>query len=677
MKKTFLFLLIIISAISIQAQKRALTVEDLWNMKRIGAYDVSPDGKTIAFAVTTYNMDANKGNSDIWLIDSNGKNLRPLKNSEANESAPKFSPDGKTIAYQLKGQIWTSDYEGKNDSQLTNIYTGASGMIWSKDGKKILFVSSVYPDCTTPDCNEQKDKDAEESKVKAKIFTELMYRTFNDWRGDKRSHLFLYDLQTKEYYDLMLGSKSDCPPVDLGSSQDYSISPDGKEIAFVMNPDKVLATSTNNEVYIINVADIKKDSPSTIKKISKSPGNDNHPVYSPDGRNIAFKSMARAGFEADKYSLMLYNRSSGELRNITEKLDISIGQIVWSPDGKYIYYDAANKIYNSVYRFDVGAGENLLFLSEGINNDMNITADGQLIYFKRQHNNMPYEIFSLKTNGGGIEQITSVNKDLLSQIQFGEFDTFWSEGSDGAKVQSIIVKPPFFNSNKKYPLLFLIHGGPQGHWNDDFHYRWNSQLFASKGYVIVAPNPRGSTGYGQRFTDEISGDWGGKVYTDLMNACDYALENFKFIDSKNTFAAGASYGGYMINWILGSSDRFNALVSHAGVYNLESMWGTTEELWFPEWEFKGTPWENRGMYERWSPHRKADNFKTPTLVIHGGFDFRVPEGQAMELFSSLQRKGVPSKFLYFPDESHFVTKPQNSSLWWNTVFDWFDQYKKN
>jgi dipeptidyl aminopeptidase/acylaminoacyl peptidase len=671
-------LIIIISIIQIYAQqKRTMTVEDLWNMKRIGAYDVSPDGKTIAFTVTTYNMESNKGNSDIWLIDADGKNLRPLKHSDVNESTPKFSPDGKTIAYQFKGQIWSCDFDGKNDLQLTNIYSGASGMVWSKDGKKILFVSSVYPECTTQECNEQKDKELEESKVKAKIFTELMYRTFNDWRGEKRSHLYLFDVRSKEYIDLMLGSKSDCPPVDLGSNQDYSISPDGEEIAFTMNPDKMLATSTNNEVYLINVKDINKDAPTTYKKISKSIGNDNQPVYSPDGKYIAFRSMERAGFEADKYTLMIYNRMNGEIRNLTEKLDISVGQIIWSPDGKYIYYDAANQVNNSIYRFEIATENNMLFFNEGINNDLIMASSGQLIYLKRQRNNMPYEIFSLKTNGGGIEQITFTNKELLGEIQFGEFNTFWSDGAEGAKVQSIIIKPPFFDPNKKYPLLFLIHGGPQGHWSDDFHYRWNTQLFASKGYVVVAPNPRGSTGYGQKFTDEISGDWGGKVYVDLINACDYALANFKFIDAKNSFAAGASYGGYMINWILGNTNRFNALVSHAGVFNLESMWGTTEELWFPEWEFKGAPWENRSMYEKWSPHRKADNFKTPTLVIHGGFDFRVPEGQAMELFSSLQRKNVPSKFLYFPDESHFVTKPQNSRLWWNTIFDWFNQYKKN
>jgi len=678
MKRLILLLMITLSAFHLNAQnKRTLNVEDLWNMKRIGSYDVTTDGKTIAFAVTTYSMDENKGNSDIWLIDSNGKNLHPFKNTEVNESDPKFTPDGKKIAFSKKGNYWICDLDGSNELQLTNLYSGASGLVWSNDGKKILFVSSVYPDCATQECNEQKDKAAEESKVKAKIITELMYKTWNDWRGDKRSHLFLYDLESKEYFDLMQGSTSDCPPIDLGSSQDYSFSPDGKEIAFVMNTDKMLAASTNNDIFIINIGDVKKNSVTPIKKISKSLGNDNQPVYSPDGKYIAFRSMARAGFEADKQTIVLYNRLNGELKNISDNLDISIGQIVWTPDNKYIFYDAANEINNSIYRLDISNGNNLLFVKESVNNDMKISKDGQTIFFKRQKSSVPYEIFSLKTKGGGSEQLTNINQELLSQITFGELNTFWSDGAEGAKVQSIIIKPPFFDANKKYPMMFLIHGGPQGHWTDDFHYRWNTQMFAAKGYVVVATNPRGSTGYGQKFTDEISGDWGGKVYIDLMNAYDYALKNFNFIDPKNTFASGASYGGYMISWILGHTDRFNALICHAGVYNLESMYGGTEELWFPEWEFQGTPWENRAMYERWSPHRYANNFKTPTLVVHGAFDFRVPEGQAFELFTTLQRKGVPSKFLYFPDEYHFVVKPQNARLWWKTVFEWCEQFKKN
>jgi len=269
-----------------------------------------------------------------------------------------------------------------------------------------------------------------------------------------------------------------------------------------------------------------------------------------------------------------------------------------------------------------------------------------------------------------------LNNDVLAQVEFEPLETFWCEGANGDKVQSILIKPPFFDPNKKYPMIFLIHGGPQGHWADDFHFRWNIQLFASKGYVVVAPNPRGSTGYGQKFTDEISLDWGGKVYTDLMNAYDYALKNYNFIDSRNTFAAGASYGGYMINWIEVHTDRFNALVNHDGVFNLESEYGTTEELWFPEWEFGGTPWQNRELYQKWSPHMYIQNAKTPMLIIHGANDFRVPEEQAFQLFTSLQKLGIESKLLYFPDESHWVTKSQNSVLWWNTVFDWFNEHKK-
>ncbi len=679
MKRFSILLLFIITTISIFAQqKHAMTIEDMWNMKRIGGYDVSPDGKTIAFAATFYDMEKNKGNSDIYLIDSDGKNLRVLKNSDAAESNPKFSPDGKKIAYEFKNDIWICDLDGKNEAQLTNLYTGASGMVWSKDGKSILFVSSVYPDCTTQDCNEQRDKAEEQSKVKAKIFTQLMFRHWNEWRGDKRSHLFFMNLNTKQVMDLTPDSYADVPPLALGSDQDYSFCPTDMEIAFTFNidawkknSDTKLAYSTNNEVAIINPGN-----GFPYDKISTSPGNDNQPVYSPDGKYIAYRSMARAGFESDKQSIILFERATRKQTSLTANLDISIGQILWSPDGKYIYYDADREAFHSIYKFKIATNENTLLLKDGYNTEMKISADGNTIFFKRQKTTLPTEIFSMNSNGGDVKQVTNINGALLSQIQFGEFDTFWSAGAAGAKVQSIIVKPPFFDASKKYPLIFLIHGGPQGKWPDEFHYRWNLQLFASKGYVVVAPNPRGSTGYGQKFTDEISGDWGGKVYADLMNACDYAIKTYEFIDPKNTFAAGASYGGYMINWLEGHSNRFNAVVSHDGVYDIESMYGSTEELWFPEWELKGVPWQNRTLYEKWSPNRFVKNFKTPMLVVHGALDFRLSETQGFELFTALQRKGVESKLLYFPDEYHFVAKPQNARLWWNTIFNWFEEHKK-
>jgi len=674
MKKLLSFLLLIsfISVTIFSQSKRPITVEDLWALKRIGTYDISPDGKTLAFSLTSYSFETNKGNSDIFLIDIDGKNFRALKNSDKNESEPKFSPDGKTIAFTREGQIWICNYDGSNEKQLTNIYTEVSGFKWSSDGKKILFVSSVYPECLNQECNKQKDEEKEQSKVKAQIFNQLMYRHWNDWRGDKRSHLFILDVASGDFKDLTEGNTEDVPPLALGSSNDYNFSPDGNEIAFTLNPEFSTAISTNNEIYLLSLS-----SPSAPKLISTSKGVDCQPVYSPDGNWLAWTSMKRAGFEADKKDIIIYERKTGKMKNLTEDLDRSVEEFIWSPDSKSIYFTAQNEINSSIYKLNVEDGEITLFHKDNYNTAIGLSNDGKTLFFLKQRATMPSEIYSLSTDGKNtLRQITKVNENLLSQLEMNPVETFWCEGANGDKVQSILIKPPFFDPNKKYPMVFLIHGGPQGAWEDNFHFRWNYQMFASQGYVVVAPNPRGSTGYGQKFTDEISGDWGGKVYTDLMNSYDFAVKNFSFIDSKNTFAAGASYGGYMINWIAGHTDRFNALVSHAGVFNLESMYGTTEELWFPEWEYGGTPWQKREVYEKWSPHRYINNCKTPVLVIHGAKDFRVPEEQAFQLFTSLQRLGVESKFLYFPDETHFVAKPLNSKLWWSTVYQWFKNHLK-
>jgi len=674
--KTLSLILLILSTTLMAQPKHALTFDDLWAMKRIGKVQLSPDGNTIAFNVTTYSFDENKGNIDIYLVDVDGKNIHPFKNSVKNETNPKFSPDGKKIAYVFDSRIWTANLDGSDEQKLTNLSTGASGIVYSNDGKKMLFVSSVYPDCTTDDCNKEKDKQKEESKVKASIFTELMYRHWDEWRGEKRSHLFLLDISSKEVVDLTLNSKSDVPPIALGSDNDYSFSPDGSEIVFTMNPDNVVATSTNNEIFILKLADIQKEKPTPFKKISESKGNDCQPVYSPNGNFIAYTSMERAGFEADKSRLMLYNRKTGITNILTKDNDLSVSEFVWSPDAKSIYFLAENEIYNSIYKLEVATSKLTLLQKEGDNANLLLSNDGQKLFFKQQRTNLPYEIFSISTEGKDLKQITFTNSDRLASIEMNPLETFWCKGANGTKVQSILVKPPFFDVKKKYPMIFLVHGGPQGHWSDDFHYRWNLHMFASKGYVVVATNPRGSTGYGQKFVDEISGDWGGKPYVDLMNAYDYAVKNFSFIDAKNTFAAGASYGGYMINWIAGHTNRFNALVSHDGMYNAESAWGTTEELWFNEWEFKGAPFQNRKLYEKFSPSRFIQNCKTPMLIIHSANDFRLSEEQAFQLFTALQRLDVESKFLYFPDESHWVTKPQNAKLWWDTVLDWFESHKK-
>lgn len=678
MKYFLRFMMIVFTITSISAQKRAITIEDLWNVKRLGDYTISPDGKLIAFAVTSYNMETNKGNSDIWIMNADGTGLKPLKNSENGESAPKFSPDGKKIAYEMKGQIWLCDLDGKNDEQLTKLYTGASGLVWHKNGKGILFVSSVYPDCDSQDCNEQKDKAAESNKVKAKIFDELYYRNFNDWRGEKVSHLFAMNLETKEIMDLTKKSYADVPPIALGGHGDYTFAPDEKEVALTINFDSYdkksgtkLATSTNNDVIIMNP---KFGVP--YIKISTSKGNDNQPVYSPDGKYLAFLSMERAGFEADKLRLMLYDRTTKQTKDLTSKIDISVGKVVFSPDSKYIFFDADRESFHSIYKLNIATSELKLIVKDAYSNDMEISPDGNILYFKHQKSNMPIEICSLNLANGEIKQLTSLNKDLLAQLEMNATESFWTKAKDGVQIQSLLIKPPFFDANKKYPMLVVIHGGPQGTTADQFHFRWNLQLFASKGYVVIAPNFRGSTGFGQKFTDAISGDWGGNPYTDIMSCVDNAIKQYKFIDSKNLFAAGGSYGGYMTAWISSQTDRFNALICHAGVFNLESMYGTTEQLWFPEWDNKGTPWSNKALYDKFSPHRYAKNVKTPVLVVQGGMDFRVPEEQAFQHFTYLQRRGVPSKFLYFPDETHFVLKPQNSRLWYNTVFAWIEQFIK-
>ena len=671
--KKVVILLSVIPFLLFAQTKRAITVEDLWSMKRIETFNLSPDGSLIAFAATSYSMEANKGNTDIYLVNSDGSSLRQFKASAVNEKEPVFSPDGKKIAFIRDSQIWTANIDGSEELQITNLSTGASGIEWSPAGDKILFVSSVYPDCKNDDCNKQKDEAAEKSVVKAKLFTELMYRHWNEWRGDKRSHLFVVNLADKKVTDLNSGSFSDVPPLALGSSNDYSFSPDGKEAAFTQNLSKELAVSTNNDVFMVDLKNTDGSLPGS-KKISAGTGNDNQPVYSPDGKYIAYSSMKRAGYESDKSDIILYDRKTGEQKNITGSFNLSASELLWSAQSDAIYFTAENEIYKSLFRIEISSGKVTELKKELNCSAISLSADGKIIYFKNQRTTLPHEIFSYNLNSGKLNQITAVNRSILANLEMNPVETFWSEGAGGTPVQSILVKPPFFDENKKYPMIFLIHGGPQGHWTDDFHYRWNIQMFASEGYVVVAPNPRGSTGYGQKFTDEISGDWGGKPYTDLMNAYDYALKNFSFIDPSNTFAAGASYGGYMINWIEGHTDRFNALVSHAGVFNLESEYGTTEELWFPEWENGGTPWEKREMYEKWSPHRYIQNAKTPMLVIHGANDFRVPEEQAFQLFTSLQRLGVESSFLYFPDEFHFITKPQNAVLWWNTIFKWFRKH---
>jgi len=495
----------------------------------------------------------------------------------------------------------------------------------------------------------------------------------------------------------------DAPVFSLGGQDDYAFSPDGQEICYTSNHDKNPAASTNNDLWIVPVGG------GPAKNITAdNPASDSSPLYSPDGRYIAYRAQQRPGYESDRFDLMLYDRKTGARRQVMVGPDRSIDTYAWSPDSSKIFYvetddEAQQKGQKVIWSNDLGSpgvqiknsqtGRSMGTMSvservtRGYDDDLTLSSDGKTLLFTRMSIEAPTEIHKIalpkKIDPYDLpkgEQLTHFNDAILSQVAMSPLESFWFTGAHNDKVQGFLVKPPNFDAAKKYPVKFLIHGGPQGAWGDDWSYRWNPELFASptsstpSGYVVIMINFHGSTGYGQKFIDAINGDWGGAPFEDLMKGLDYAEEHYPFIDKNRECALGASYGGYAINWILGHTDRFKCLVSHDGMFNAESTWGSTEELWFNDWEFKGTPYDNRAMYEKWSPHQYAKNFKTPTLVIHSQFDYRLDVSEGFQLFTTLQMLGVPSKMLYFPDEGHWILKPQNSQLWYKTVNDWVDQW---
>ena len=671
-------------------------------LKRVGAPVPSPDGKWVVFDCVEVDLEANTRISHLWIVPSNGGESRRLNQTPNHEERPRFSPDGKRLIWTLKAtdptQIWMGDFDSGSGAligkphQVTEIATGADGGIWSPDGKNIVFVSAVYPDCKDDACNKQRDEELKKSKVKAKIFSHLFYRHWTAFTEFKRSHLFVQSVEApvsgagsgtaagtaaSTPRDLTPGDH-DVPPFSLGGQDMYTISPDGQQVAYTSNIDEVEAISTNDEIFVVPI------SGGTPKKISTSPGADTTPLYSPNGKYLAWRSQERAGFEADKWRLLIQDRQSAQTRDLTQKFDRSVGSFTWFSDASNggVFFTAEDKGESPIYA---------LFLDrDQPTRGPRLHADDLIwqektstLFFSRMSLTAPNEIWRLdvsrETFGNNIEPrpVTHMNDALLSQIDMQPLESFTFKGANDEEVQGFIVKPPGFDPNKKYPLKFLIHGGPQGAWGNEWTYRWNAELFAATGnYVVVMINFHGSTGYGQKFTDSISGDWGGKPYVDLMKGLDYVEKMYPFVDKNREAALGASYGGYMANWILGHTNRFKCIVSHDGMFNTESAYGTTEELWFAEWEFKGPPWKNREMYRKFSPHLFADKFKTPTLVVHGQNDYRLDVSEGFQLFTTLQRLGIPSKMLYFPDEGHWVLKPQNSRLWYKTVNDWVDQWCK-
>ncbi|HWG18969.1 MAG TPA: S9 family peptidase [Terracidiphilus sp.] len=743
--------------------KRPMTFEDLMAMKRLGETAVSPEGKWLAYSVTTVDLEKNTKTLELWLQAIAGGEPMKLVVGRPGDGGAQFSADGKRILFTSSRdgsqQVWVADFDAEkgatsNAKKLTSIATEADNAQWSHDGSFVVFTSAVYPDCPAitfensdgDKCNADRDKEKAESKVKAQIWTQLLYRHWNHFTGDKRSHLFLVEVDSGKMRDLNPGDAHDVPPFSLEGGGGFSIAPDSKELAFTENPDPVPAISTSAQIYTVDLT----DAAAKPVKISTSAGGNFNPAYSPDGKYLAWRSQARAGYESDKFRLALFNRQKHTLDYPLNSavvfepgpkpanFDRWVDEFSWRDDSKLIYftsgYDGEAPI-QSISMEPLPRDAEMALHEGAVDQQPAPRADGdrrpvhwQLSRYGKIRGewsgihgvmvngrfrllgtlmrvDMPSEvvlgdpleiddsartmIVSLDNSAPTKEttqkeyapvNVTHLNDALLAQLDLPKMESFWFTAKDGTKEQGFLIRPPGFDPAKKYPVKFLIHGGPQGAWGDSWSYRWNAELFAANGYVVVMINPGGSTGYGQAFVDRVNGDWGGKPFTDLMTGFDYAEQHYPFIDKTRECALGASYGGYMANWVLGHTDRFKCIVSHDGMFDAESAFGSTEEDWFNIWEFKGNPWDYYGKpdsenpFRKWSPSLYAKNFKTPTLVVHSQLDYRLDVSEGFQLFDTLQLLHVPSKMLYFPDEGHWVLKPQNSRLWYKTVNAWVDQW---
>jgi dipeptidyl aminopeptidase/acylaminoacyl peptidase len=741
MRRLTFLLVLLLSLPAFSQAKHPFTFEDMMKLKRVGEPVPSPDGKWVLFSAVDVDLAANKKTPHIWIVplntNSGATDASPVQQApggpvderiliaDQDGDRPRWAPDGKRFAFlstkEEGSQVWIADFSDTTGTvtamhRLTLNTIEAGGELWSPDGKNILFTSDVYPECDSQKpavemgCNARILEETRQSKVHALIFERLLYRHWNAYKEGKRSHIFVIPvpdvvdpakmLQNNSLFatDLTPGDY-DAPVFSLGGQDNYAFSPDGQEICYTSNHDKVEATSTNNDLWIVPM------NGGTAKNITAdNPASDSTPLYSSDGKYIAYRAQQRPGYESDRFRMMLYERKTGEKTDLTEGFDRWAGTFTWAPDSRTIYFSADHKGHSLIYAVDtrptVGSSKGRSAFSKrvlvaGYNDDLAVTPDGKTLVFSRMSIAAPNEIYASHAGGDGCPAktgevdpgkedctlnkdwaITRVNESLLSQISMSKIESFFFPGAKGDNVEGFLVRPPNFDATKKYPVKFLIHGGPQGAWGDDWSYRWNPELFAANGYVVIMINFHGSTGYGQKFVDAINGDWGGAPFEDLMKGLDYAEKTYPFIDKDRECALGASYGGYMANWVLGHTGRFKCIVSHDGMFNTVSAWGTTEELWFNNWEFKGTPYTNPEMYQKWSPRNAAKNFKTPTLVIHGQLDYRLDVSEGFQLFTTLQTMDVPSKMLYFPDEGHWVLKPQNSQLWYKTVNDWVDQWTK-
>ena len=652
---------------------RPMTIEDLIGSPRIADPQLSPDGRTVLFVHTTTDGTTGARNADIHAVPADGSAApQPFIAGERSESTPRWSPDGRQIAFLSNRdgatQIYLADTAGGNIRKVTSLHAGAQApVVWSGDSSRIAFVSDVFPDCPDEACNRKRFEDAEANPVKAYRLTRLFYRHWDTWHPDTRHHVFVTDVSSGAARDLTPGDFDSPPTQQEGGA--LAFSPDGKTVAFVSNREGIdrEVWTTNNDVFLVPVDGGQPT------QLTKNPAADTHPVFSPDGRTLFVTAQRRAGFESDRWYLDAHDVASGTRRTLFTTPDLSVSEFTLSNDGATVWFTAGQDARTNLFTVPAAGGEPKLVLKGGAIGSLN--PGNGFIVFSRSSLTAPPEVYRAPSDGSTVTALTRANEAWLEEVAFAEPESL-TVNAGGGPAQYWLIKPPNFDASQRYPIVFLIHGGPQGVWGDAWSTRWNPSLWAAQGWVIAAPNPSGSTTFGQAMVDRITGDWAGRVMTEIDGVVD-AVAKLPYADETRMGIAGASYGGYAVNWILGQQpDRFKAAVSHDGVFNLESMSMATEELWFTEWEFGGRSWDPkaREQFAKFSPHLQAHRIKTPTLIITNELDYRVPVDQGLQMFTVLRRNSVPSEALVFPDEGHWVLKALNSRVWHEAVFGWLKKY---
>lgn len=670
MKNLVQILLVIVASSPLWS--RSITFDDVYSIPSYDDVQISPDGASIVFALAMPNAKANTSHTHLFMMDAAGGEPRQLTFGDFDNGHPRWSPDGKAIYFlsdrEGTAQIWRLSLEGGGPQLIAALPADISEFECFSKGPNLVYVARTYPDCHTDSCTQSRQKETENEPVKARIYDELLFRHYSRWNDGLVNRLYAINPGDRTGREIYSGPY-DAPTTLLEGGRDFDVSPDGTEMTFSMNTDSTPAIWPDNSLFRIVLPDEKP------VRLTSDPGLEISPRYSPDGRFLAYVATARAGYESDQRDLIVYDRQIGGRRNLTETFDRSVGEYVWSPDGQSIFFTAIDRGFSKVWCVDVATGKILLFLDDAVYSGIRVSPNGDFLIFMRSLADQPYELYRYDIDDGELRRLTFFTDPIMKDLDLSHAEEFWFKGAFGDSVHGFLTLPPGFDSSRTYPLALLIHGGPQWCWLGDFnYYGWNTQLTAAQGYVVAQINPHGSVGYGLAFKEYVSGHWGQGDYEDLMMGVDYLLARYPFIDSTRMAALGRSYGGFMTNWICGHTDRFRCLITIDGPYDQVSGYGSTDELWFPEWEFKGTPYDNWDEYVRASPVRYAVNFKTPTMIIHGGHDYRVDPSEGLQMFTALRRLGVPAKLLYYPDEGHNVQGIRNLRYVYENQFEWLKRW---